>query len=71
MSTAAHQNSSHFPPANLSSGQADVVTALGLSRTYRRTLEQRRRLRQSENEPTEPPKIELNGEKWQLNGDPE
>jgi hypothetical protein len=33
-----------------------------------RTLEQLRRLRQSENEPTEPPKTGLNGEKPTLNG---
>ena len=51
--------------------RAAILFDIHLSRTYRRTLEQLRRLRQSENEPTESPKTSLNGEKQPLNGAPE
>jgi len=60
---------------NLSDTSRALRTAIHfdihLSRTYRRTLEQLRRLRQSENEPTKPPKTGLNDEKQHLKGEPE
>ena len=51
--------------------RAAIHFDIHLSRTYRRTLEQLRRLRQSENEPTKPPKTGLNDEKQHLKGEPE
>ena len=63
---------------NLADNSRGLRTAIHFdihfSRTYRRTLEQLRRLRaerQSENKPTEPPKTSLNGEKQPLNGETE
>ena len=60
--------------ANLAGKSSGLRTALDfdihMTRTYRRSLEQLRRLRGG-NEPTEPPKSELNGEKEPLNGAPQ